>query len=120
MTRNAAELAEIERHKYLLSEKSGYDVGWEFAERDWDQHHAAQWRQAQAGQVVDDQAVAVAVQEAPPKLAKQPRPAQRAAGAEPEQRERSTQRPVPEQTPEAPVSWFRRCFSWLLPPQEER
>ncbi len=29
------EIAEIERHKYFLSEKAGYDVGWEFAEDDW-------------------------------------------------------------------------------------
>jgi hypothetical protein len=29
------EVAEIERHKYFLSEKAGYDVGWEFAEADW-------------------------------------------------------------------------------------
>ncbi len=29
------DIAEIERHKYFLSEKAGYDVGWEFAEDDW-------------------------------------------------------------------------------------
>ena len=29
------EIAEIERHKYFLSEKAGHDVGWEFAEDDW-------------------------------------------------------------------------------------
>ncbi len=27
--------AEIERHKYFLSEKAGFDVGWEAAEKDW-------------------------------------------------------------------------------------
>lgn len=26
---------EIEKHKYFLSEKAGYDVGWEYAEQDW-------------------------------------------------------------------------------------
>ena len=29
------EIAQIEEHKYFLSEKAGYDVGWEFAEQDW-------------------------------------------------------------------------------------
>jgi hypothetical protein len=38
------EVAEIERHKYFLSEKAGYDVGWEFAEQDWLAHHAEQFR----------------------------------------------------------------------------
>ena len=27
--------SEIETHKYFLSEKAGYDVGWEFAEEDY-------------------------------------------------------------------------------------
>ena len=31
---------EIERHKYFLSEKAGYDVGWEFAAQDWMSNHA--------------------------------------------------------------------------------
>ena len=29
------EVAEIEKHKYFLSEKAGHDVGWEFAAKDW-------------------------------------------------------------------------------------
>ena len=29
------EVAQIEQHKYFLSEKAGYDVGWEHAEQDW-------------------------------------------------------------------------------------
>ena len=33
-------IQEIERHKYFLSEKAGYDVGWEFAEQDWLSNHA--------------------------------------------------------------------------------
>ena len=45
--RTREEVAEIERHKYFLSEKAGYDVGWEAAEKDWDEHHAAQFREAQ-------------------------------------------------------------------------
>lgn len=41
---NAAEVAEIEKHKYFLSEQAGYDVGWEMAEQDWESHHAQQFR----------------------------------------------------------------------------
>lgn len=29
------QISEIEQHKYFLSEKAGYDVGWDFAEQDW-------------------------------------------------------------------------------------
>ena len=29
------EIAEVEQHKYFMSEKAGYDVGWECAEQDW-------------------------------------------------------------------------------------
>lgn len=47
MERSPEETREIERHKYFLSEKRGYDVGWEFAEQDWEQHHAARWRREQ-------------------------------------------------------------------------
>lgn len=35
-------IAEIERHKYFLSEKAGYDVGWEFAEQDWRANYGEQ------------------------------------------------------------------------------
>jgi hypothetical protein len=38
--RSEQEIAEIERHKYLLSEQAGHDVGWEFAEKDWLANHA--------------------------------------------------------------------------------
>ena len=47
MHRNAEELAEIERHKYFLSEKKGHDVGWDFAEQDWEANFAPQWREDQ-------------------------------------------------------------------------
>ena len=40
------EAAEIERHKYFLSEKAGYDVGWEVAEQDWESNHAEQFRRS--------------------------------------------------------------------------
>jgi len=42
--RPPAEIAEIERHKYLESEKAGHDVGWEFAERDWEAKFGDTWR----------------------------------------------------------------------------
>jgi hypothetical protein len=40
------EIAEIERHKYFLSEKIGHDIGWDAAEQDWELHHAEQFRQS--------------------------------------------------------------------------
>ena len=38
-------LAEIEKHKYFLSEKVGHDVGWEVAEQDWESNYAEEFRQ---------------------------------------------------------------------------
>lgn len=43
-TRSQDEIAEIEKHKYFLSEKAGYDVGWEHAEQHWDENHSADFR----------------------------------------------------------------------------
>jgi hypothetical protein len=40
------EVAEIEKHKYFLSEKAGCDVGWEAAEQDWLTNYADQFRGA--------------------------------------------------------------------------
>ncbi|TWU41959.1 hypothetical protein [Novipirellula artificiosorum] len=34
-TLSQEEIAQIEEHKYFLSEKAGYDVGWEHAEQEW-------------------------------------------------------------------------------------
>ncbi len=42
------EVAEIERHKYFLSEEAGYDVGWEFAEKDWEENYGKKFRQVRA------------------------------------------------------------------------
>lgn len=42
--RSPEEVAEIERHKYFLSEKVGHDVGWEAAEQDWDSKYGEQFR----------------------------------------------------------------------------
>jgi len=39
-----AERNEIMRHKWLLSEKLGYDVGFEYALLDWIRHHREQWK----------------------------------------------------------------------------
>ena len=44
--RNSEEVAEIERHKYFLSEKAGYDVGWDAAEKDWESRFGEQFRHA--------------------------------------------------------------------------
>ena len=42
--RSPEETAEIERHKYFMSEKAGHDVGWESAEKDWEENHADEYR----------------------------------------------------------------------------
>ena len=41
---NSEEVAEIEKHKYFVSEKAGFDIGWEAAEQDWLANHADQFR----------------------------------------------------------------------------
>lgn len=38
------QLRQIELHKYFVSQRSGYDVGWERAAREWIENHAAAWR----------------------------------------------------------------------------
>jgi hypothetical protein len=40
-----AERAEILRHKYIESEKAGYDVGFERALLDWIVKHRSDWRE---------------------------------------------------------------------------
>ena len=37
------ELEEINRHKWIESEKAGYDIGFEHALMDWVMHHRAGW-----------------------------------------------------------------------------
>lgn len=39
-----AEREEILRHKWILSERAGQDVGFETALMDWAQHHRSAWR----------------------------------------------------------------------------
>ena len=43
---NSDEVAEIERHKYFMSEELGYDVGWELAEKDWEEKYAEEFRRS--------------------------------------------------------------------------
>lgn len=40
-----AELAEIHRHKWLVSEKEGQDIGFERALTEWVGKHRQRWRQ---------------------------------------------------------------------------
>ena len=42
--RSPEEVAEIERHKYFLSESAGHDVGWDHAAADWEANHAEAFR----------------------------------------------------------------------------
>lgn len=46
-----AEREEILRHKWLESEKAGYDVGFERALLDWIVKHRSNWRKARRQQV---------------------------------------------------------------------
>ena len=39
-----AERRAVQVHKWFLSERAGYDVGENFAIRDWLEHFAAEWR----------------------------------------------------------------------------
>jgi hypothetical protein len=44
-----AEREEILRHKWLESEKAGYDIGFELALLDWNNKHRLLWRNARRG-----------------------------------------------------------------------
>ncbi len=46
-----AEREEILRHKWLESEKAGYDVGFEKALLDWTSSHRAKWRESRNRQL---------------------------------------------------------------------
>lgn len=41
-----AELEQIQKHKWLVSEKEGRDVGFERALMEWAEKHRQKWRQA--------------------------------------------------------------------------
>lgn len=47
--RSQQEIDEIERHKYFLSEKAGYDVGWDHAADDWETNHSQEFRRIHSG-----------------------------------------------------------------------
>lgn len=37
---------EIDKHKWIESEKAGYDVGWAYAVIDWTMKHKTKWLQS--------------------------------------------------------------------------
>jgi hypothetical protein len=45
-----AEREEILKHKWIESEKAGYDIGFERALTDWIVRHRSKWRKARQGQ----------------------------------------------------------------------
>lgn len=45
-----AERDEILKHKWIESEKAGYDIGFERALTDWIVKHRAKWRKSRQGQ----------------------------------------------------------------------
>ena len=46
---------EIELHKYYLSEKHGYDVGWDHAYNDWKEKHSQKWRRHRMKKDAEDE-----------------------------------------------------------------
>ena len=54
--RSQQEISEIERHKYYLSEKAGYDVGWDHAANDWEEKHSGEFRRIHAAPVTQNAA----------------------------------------------------------------
>jgi hypothetical protein len=46
-----AEREEILKHKWIESEKAGYDIGFERALTDWIVKHRSKWRKARQSQV---------------------------------------------------------------------
>jgi hypothetical protein len=46
-----AEREEILRHKWIESEKAGYDIGFERALTDWILKHRSKWRRARQAQM---------------------------------------------------------------------
>ena len=48
------EIDEIDRHKWLQSEKAGHDIGWDAALFDWIMNHRAAWLRHRRQQVGND------------------------------------------------------------------
>lgn len=55
-----AEMREIERHKYFLSERAGRDIGFEAAAADWLEHHALAYREARQASMLRMQSQEIA------------------------------------------------------------
>lgn len=53
-TLSSEEMTAIELHKWYLSEKNGYDVGWDAAYSDWKMSYQDQWRKEQREQLLGD------------------------------------------------------------------
>lgn len=51
-----AEQEEIQRLKWLASEREGHDIGFEFALNDWAQNHRAAWRSMRNNRMLRKQA----------------------------------------------------------------
>ena len=45
---------EIARHKWIESEKAGYDIGWDLAHADWLEKHFAEWERHLPSRAIDD------------------------------------------------------------------
>lgn len=50
-----AEQRAIAEHRYYLSEKAGYDIGEETAQKDWLLHHSRRWRQRRLSRDMEEQ-----------------------------------------------------------------
>lgn len=58
---SSEEVAEIEKHKYFLSEKAGFDVGWEAAEQDWLVNYSEQFRSEPVAETSDDDSGSIVI-----------------------------------------------------------
>ena len=58
---SSEEVAEIEKHKYFLSEKAGFDVGWEAAEQDWLANYSKQFRGERVAEPSDDDSGSIVI-----------------------------------------------------------
>lgn len=49
-----SQLVEIEKYKWIESEKAGRDIGWEHAEREWLKHHFPGWKRVRWQRAVEE------------------------------------------------------------------
>lgn len=61
-----AEREEILRHKWLESEKAGYDIGWDRALYDWMRNHRHTWRAKRRSELTREDSSSSASKEASP------------------------------------------------------